>query len=96
MIICEQCGHSGMSYSGVVDGLGDYGEDLCDQYECPNCGHVQTEECFDTDNSKETTWDWNNYTDEIPYYSSECSMCGKDMPYSSTGRCSYCEMVWNS
>ena len=29
-------------------------------------------------------------------YGSECSMCGKPMNYSKTGRCSNCEQIWNS
>ncbi len=28
-------------------------------------------------------------------YSCECSMCGKPMKPSKTGRCSTCETVWN-
>lgn len=32
----------------------------------------------------------------IDEYSYQCSMCGKDMTYSKTGRCPHCEQVWNS
>lgn len=32
---------------------------------------------------------------DIVDYSSECSMCGKDMPYRFCGMCPHCEMVWN-
>lgn len=33
---------------------------------------------------------------DIVDYSSECSMCGKPMPYRYCGMCVNCEMVWNS
>lgn len=37
-----------------------------------------------------------HYVDEYPEdYSYECSMCGKDMSRSTTGRCSSCEQEWN-
>jgi hypothetical protein len=32
---------------------------------------------------------------DIVDYSSECSMCGKPMPYRFCGMCPHCEMMWN-
>lgn len=53
-----------------------------------------------TDEQKE--WLWNvcpkdSYESVDLYdYASDCSMCGKPMKHSDTGRCSSCDQVWNS
>ncbi len=65
------------------------------------------DEMFDTVVSqgiKETLWDLFNEgrinlqtgtSLDIVDYGSECSMCGKPMPYRFCGMCTSCEMVWN-
>ncbi len=44
-LACEHCGSFDLIYLGVDDGLGEYGEDICDTFECQNCGHHQVGEC---------------------------------------------------
>jgi len=55
-----------------------------------------------TDKLKDEMWELlnkplpTNTSLDIVDYSSECSMCGKPMPYRFCGMCTHCEMVWNS
>lgn len=43
---CRICG-SDMEYKGVDDGGGDYGESICEQWECLNCGSWDEINCVD-------------------------------------------------
>ncbi len=72
---------------------------------CPYCGSNSTEFIRSDNQNRWEEWTCNRcgmpFTangDQIEYieeYSFECSMCGKDMPASKTGRCASCEQVWN-
>lgn len=36
-----------------------------------------------------------NWVNRYDDYGAECTMCGKPMRHTKTGRCSSCEQVWN-
>lgn len=40
-MICEICGGV-MKYMGIVDGCGDYGNQICEEWECAKCGLVES------------------------------------------------------
>lgn len=43
---CPYCGED-MEYLGVIDGGGDYGDSLCDEWKCLNCGWYEESNCFE-------------------------------------------------
>jgi len=73
---------------------------------CQYCGSESVEFIRSDDKNRWEKWQCNRcgmpltannaWDNEEMDYSFECSMCGKDMPPSVTGRCSSCEQVWNS
>jgi hypothetical protein len=40
-MMCSNCYAEGMKYMGVVDDCGDDGNQVCDEWECPECGHIE-------------------------------------------------------
>lgn len=43
---CKYCGSDVVDYVGIDDGGGDYGESVCDQYECLECGARFEADCI--------------------------------------------------
>lgn len=43
---CRYCGSDEVDYLGVDDGGGDYGDSVCDQYECLECGAMFEANCM--------------------------------------------------
>jgi DNA-directed RNA polymerase subunit RPC12/RpoP len=46
---CPYCGSDAVQYDGIQDGGGDYGESVCDEYECLECGAMFEMDCWDDD-----------------------------------------------
>lgn len=46
-MLCPYCGSDHVEYHGVDDGGGDYGNAVCDQYECLNCGNRFESDCLE-------------------------------------------------
>lgn len=38
---CSNCLADGMKYMGIVDDCGDDDDAICDEWECPECGHIE-------------------------------------------------------
>jgi hypothetical protein len=51
-----------MWYVGVVDGGGDYGSSVCDEYEC-DCGNIIERGCIDTEDDDFTDYEGEDYDD---------------------------------
>lgn len=43
---CKYC-ETPMHYVGINDGGGDYGNSVCDEFECPDCGHIEEKNCIE-------------------------------------------------
>ncbi len=44
---CPSCNSNHTRYLGVEDDGGDYGDEICDQYECLSCLIIWDEDCID-------------------------------------------------
>lgn len=44
---CPACGSSDTWFVGIQDGCGDYGDQLCEEWECGNCGEIFEGMCED-------------------------------------------------
>lgn len=46
-IHCKYCGSGDVSFNGIQDGSGDYGDMLCEEWECSECGATFDGTCED-------------------------------------------------
>jgi hypothetical protein len=80
---CKYCGSENVSYIGVDDGGGDYGDSLVSIFYCDDCElYIEEKDVAP-----------NLYDLEEGY---DCIMCGKPTAIKPDTRCSDCEQVWNS
>jgi len=56
--MCRYCGSWNVQYLGIQDGLGDYGDSVCDVWQCEDCGQEYEVHCVE---------------DEQPYTESDAS-----------------------
>lgn len=49
---CPYCGSKEITYLGIDDGLGDYGDSLCDTWHCEHCDNEFESGCIDIDDSE--------------------------------------------
>lgn len=47
--LCPYCGSEEVYFTGVDDGGGDYGDSVCDQYECQECFNDFEAHCIGED-----------------------------------------------
>lgn len=43
---CPYCGSEDVTYTGMDDGGGDYGDQVCDQFRCNHCDQDFEGDCF--------------------------------------------------
>lgn len=83
MMYCKFCGSENVSYVGLDDGGGDYGDSVVSIFYCEDC---------QSEIEGEVLALYSDYRDE----GHECVMCGKSLVKHSGERCPACETVWNS
>jgi len=60
MTVCPYCGSNHVDYKGVEGGLGDFGENICDMWECEDCNHAWEGDCIDEAGEE----NWEHMADE--------------------------------
>jgi len=55
MKICPYCDEF-MAYIGLDDGGGDYGDSVCEQWECEGCGYAIETNCISEDELDDSDW----------------------------------------